>query len=66
MATVTRKVTALTKKGHPIVSLYVNDQETLEDVINMITDQLTQNSSRRAYLDSWIAGGYRLQCGEEE
>ncbi len=66
MATISRKVTALTKKGHPIVSLLVNENETLEDVINMITDQLTQNSSRRAYLDSWIAGGYKIQCGEEE
>ena len=51
------KVTARTKRGAPIVSVSVSEQETMGDVLDIISDQLTQNSSRRVYMDKWIEGG---------
>ena len=61
----TRKVTALTKNGAPIVSVFVNEDETLGDLLDIISDELAKNESRRVYLDKWRNEGYIIKCGEE-
>lgn len=59
------KVTARTKRGHAIISVVMDAEEaTIEEVFNHISDQLTQNESRRVLLDKWIEGGRKLTFRE--
>lgn len=51
------KVTARSKRGAPITSVSVSEQETMGDVLDIISDELTKDSDRRALLDLWIEGG---------
>lgn len=63
----TIKVTAVTKKGHPIVSVYVSPEETLDAVIDIITDELTTSGLNKFYplLDAWINGGRLIKMTSE-
>lgn len=51
------RVTARTKRGAPITTISVSAEETLNDILNIISDELSKNESRRVYLDKWIEGG---------
>ncbi len=55
------KVTAVTKRGAPIITVLVHEDETLGDILNIISDQLAQNPSRRAFLNKWIEGERMLR-----
>ena len=61
----TVKITAVSKRGAPIVSVHVNLDETLDTVLNIISDKLTKSSSRRALLDQWIVGGRMIKITSE-
>ena len=51
------KVTARTKRGAPITTVSVSDEETMNDILNIISDELAKNESSRVWLDKWIEGG---------
>ena len=51
------KVTARTKRGAPITTISVSGEETLSDVLNIVSDELSKNESGRVYLEKWIEGG---------
>ena len=63
----TVKITAVTKKGHPIVSVHVNLEETMDAVLDIITDELTTSGLNKVYplLDSWINGGRMMRVERE-
>jgi len=60
-----RKITATTAKGSPIVTVFINDEETVEDMLKILIGQMDQNSSRRAFRDKWINDGCVVKFGED-
>lgn len=58
-------VTARNKRGAPIITLIVDDTDSLDTVLNAISDQLTQNPSRRVFLDKWIEGNRMISFRKE-
>ena len=60
------KVTAVTKRGAPIISIHVRPDETLDAIMDKISDQLNQNSSRRGFLDKWILDGRNIRVTGKE
>lgn len=51
------KITARMKRGNPIISVFVDPEETMDAVLDIISDELTKNEARRVLLDKWIEGG---------
>lgn len=62
------KITAVTGKGHPIVTVTVNAEETMDAVLDIISDKLTTSPLNNVYplLDSWILGGRTIKIEREE
>lgn len=60
-----RKITATTARGAPIVTVFINDEETVEDMLKILIGQMDQNSSRRAFRDKWINDGCVVKFGED-
>lgn len=57
-----RKVIALTKEGGQIVTAYVSEDETLGDILAIISDKLAPHPIS---LDIWRDGGYIVKFGKE-
>lgn len=57
-----RKIIALTKEGGQIVTAHVSEDETLGDILSIISDKLAPHPLSLAI---WRIDGYIIQCGKE-
>lgn len=58
------KITAITKRGAPIVSRFINEDETLGDVLKIFKDEMSKNPSRQGFLDKWLESDMTIRCKE--
>lgn len=63
------KITATTKKGLPIISLFISKNEggtfDSSEIICKIQTELTKNSSRQAFLVKWVNDGRYIRINDE-
>lgn len=56
-----KSVIALNKNGTELVSVSIHGDETVSDMLLIISDSMTENAQRRRYLDQWIEGGRMIK-----